>query len=69
MGRFIDRILIRIMDRVAPEEPEEPEEEQDIEALRERKREILRAAHIDTSDVSDRILDSLKIVKRPFHLR
>lgn len=66
MGRFIDRILIRIMDRTAPEEPEE---EQDIEALRERKREILRAAHIDTSDVSDRILDSLKIVKRPFHLR
>ena len=66
MGRFIDRILIRIMDRTAPEETEE---EQDIEALRERKREILRAAHIDTSDVSDRILDSLKIVKRPFHLR
>ena len=66
MGRFIDRILIRIMDRTAPEEPEE---EQDIEALRERKREILRAADIDTSDVSDRILGSLKIVKRPFHLR
>lgn len=66
MGRFIDKILIRIMDRISPEEPEE---EQDIEALRERKREILRSAHIDTSDVSDRILDSLKIVKRPFHLR
>ena len=66
MGRFIDRILIRIMDRTAPEEPEG---EQDIEVLRERKREILRAAHIDTSDVSDRILDSLKIIKRPFHLR
>ena len=66
MGRFIDKILIRIMDRFAPEEPEE---EQDIEALRERKREILRAADIDTSDVSDRILDSLKIVKRPFHRR
>lgn len=66
MGRFIDRILIRIMDRIAPKEPEE---EQDIEALRERKREILRSAHIDTSDVSDDILDSLKIVKRPFHFR
>ena len=66
MGRFIDRILIRIMDRTAPEEPEE---EQDIEALRERKRRILRSAHIDTSDVSDDILDSLKIVKEPFHLR
>ena len=66
MGRFIDRILIRIMDRTAPEEPEE---EQDIEALRERKREILRAADIDTSDVSDRIIDGLDIIKRPFHLR
>ena len=66
MGRFIDRILVRIMDRTAPEEPEE---EQDIEALRERKRRILRSAHIDTSDVSDDILDSLKIVKEPFHLR
>lgn len=66
MGRFIDKILIRIMDRIAPEEPEE---EQDLETLRERKREILRSAGIDTSDVSDRILDSLKIVKRPFHFR
>ena len=66
MGRFIDKILIRIMDRIAPEESEE---EQDIEVLRERKREILRSAGIDTSDVSDRILDSLKIVKRPFHFR
>lgn len=66
MGRFIDRILIRIMDRTAPEEPEE---EQDIEALRERKREILRAAHIDTSDVSDDILDGFDIAKQPFHFR
>ena len=66
MGRFIDKILIRIMDRTPPEEVEE---EQDIEALRERKREILRAAGIDTSDVSDRILDGFDIVKRPFHFR
>ena len=66
MGRFIDKILIRIMDRISPEEVEE---EQDIEALRERKREILRTAGIDTSDVSDRILDGFDIVKRPFHFR
>ena len=66
MGRLIDRILIRIMGRTPPEEPEE---EQDIEALRERKREILRSAHIDTSDVSEDILDGFDIVKRPFHLR
>lgn len=62
MGKIIDRIMGRTP-------PEEPEEEQDIEALRERKREILRAADIDTSDVSDRILDGFDIVKRPFHLR
>ena len=54
------------MDRTAPEEPEE---EQDIEALRERKREILRSAHIDTSDVSDDILDGFDIAKQPFHFR
>ena len=66
MGRFIDRILARIMDRTAPEEPEE---EQDIEALRERKREILRSARIDTSDVSDDILDGFDIAKQPFHFR
>ena len=62
MGKIIDRIMRRTP-------PEEPEEEQDIEALRERKREILRAAGIDTSDVSDRILDGFDIVKRPFHFR
>ena len=62
MGKIIDRIMRRTP-------PEETEEEQDIEALRERKREILRAADIDTSDVSDRILDALDIIKRPFHLR
>lgn len=62
MGKIIDKIMRRTP-------PEEPEEEQDIEALRERKREILRAAGIDTSDVSDRILDGFDIVKRPFHFR
>lgn len=61
MGKIIDRI----MGRTPPEE----HEEQDIEALRERKREILRSAGIDTSDVSDRILDAFDIVKRPFHFR
>ena len=66
MGRFIDRILSRITDRTAPEEPEE---EQDIEALRERKLEILKSAGLDTSYATDEILDSLTIVKRPFHLR
>ena len=62
MSKIIDRIMGRTP-------PEEPEKEQDIEALRERKREILRSAHIDTSDVSDDILDGFDIVKRPFHLR
>ena len=62
MGKIIDRIM-------GSTPPEEPDEEQDIEALRERKREILRAADIDTSDVSDRIIDGLDIIKRPFHLR
>ena len=62
MGKIIDRIMGRTA-------PEEPEEEQDIEALRERKREILRAAGLDASYATDRVLDSLKIVKRPFHLR
>ena len=62
MGKIIDRIMGRTP-------PEEPEEEQDIEALRERKREILRAAGLDTSYATDRILDGLKIVKRPFHFR
>ena len=62
MGKIIDRIMGRTA-------PEETEEEQDIEVLRERKREILRAADIDTSDVSDRILDGFDIVKRPFHFR
>ena len=62
MGKIIDRIMGRTP-------PEEPEEEQDIEALRERKREILRSAHIDTSDVSDDILDGFDIVKQPFHFR
>lgn len=62
MGKIIDRIMGRTP-------PEELEEEQDIEALRERKREILRAAGLDTSYATDRVLDSLKIVKRPFHFR
>ena len=66
MGKFIDRILIRIMDRTAPEETEE---EQDIEALRERKLEILKSAGLDTSYATDDILDGFDIVKRPFHLR
>ena len=66
MGRFIDRILIRIMDRTAPEEPKE---EQDIEALRERKLEILKSAGLDTSYATDDILDAFDIIKRPFHLR
>ena len=66
MGKIIDRILSRIMDRTAPEEPEE---EQDIEALRERKREILKSAGLDTSYATDDILDAFDIIKRPFHLR
>ena len=66
MGKFIDRILIRIMDRTAPEETEG---EQDIEALRERKLEILKSAGLDTSYATDDILDAFDIIKRPFHLR
>ncbi len=62
MGKIIDRIMGRTA-------PDEPEEEQDIEALRERKREILRAAGLDISYATDEILDHLKIVKEPFHFR
>ena len=54
------------MDRTAPEETEE---EQDIEALRERKLEILKSAGLDTSYATDDILDAFDIIKRPFHLR
>ena len=62
MGKIIDRIMRRTP-------PEEPEEEQDIEALRERKREIIRASGADPSCATDRVLDALEIFQRPFHQR
>ena len=60
------KIIGRIMGRTPPEKPEK---EQDIEVLRERKREIIRASGVDPSCAPDEVLDALDIIKRPFHLR